>query len=82
MGRKQKKHSKTAKISFRISQEQKEILEMIAEYGGMDLSDLMRLLCQSLIYKFKMGLPIVFHQMVLYNETSNVHVPDRPESKL
>jgi len=80
LGRKIKNRSKTARITFRLPKEQKEMLEMIAEYGGMDLSDLMRLLCQTLIYRFKMGLPIVFHEMVVENEKDNISLPDKEKS--
>jgi len=74
MGRPKKSKPKTCIITFRVTKEQKEILEMIAEYGGMDLSDLLRLLCQSLIYRFKMGLPIVFYEAVEHETKDNVHV--------
>jgi len=70
-------HSKTARITFRIPKRQKEILEIIADYGGLSLSDLMRLLCQSLIYKFKTGQPIVFFEVNIYNEEADVHLPDK-----
>lgn len=74
MGRPKKSKSKSCIITFRVTKEQKEILEMIAEYGGLSLSDLLRLLCLNLIYRFKMGLPIVFHTMVVKDEKDNVHV--------
>jgi len=74
MGRPKKDKSKSCIITFRVTKEQKEILEMIAEYGGMDLSDLMRLLCSTLIYRFKMGLPIVFHEVVEHEDKDNVSI--------
>jgi len=48
----------TEMVCTRLTKEQKEILDMIAEYGGTTTSDLIRSLILELIYKFKMGIPI------------------------
>ena len=48
----------TETVCVRLTREQKEILDMIAEYGGTTTSDLVRSLILELIYKFKMGIPI------------------------
>lgn len=80
MPRKIKGHSLKEKISVRVTKEQKEILEMIAEYGGLDLSDLIRSLITILIYNFKMGRPIALIEGL--EREDNVYVPNEKEGKL
>jgi len=68
MPRPKKERSKSVIICFRVNKKQKEILEMIADYGGVELSELLRMLVQSLIYRFKTGLPIVFYEVDEYDK--------------
>ena len=82
MPRRLKGKKKSTKICFRLTSEQKEILELIAEYAGLSLSDLMRHLCFHLIYKFKFGLPLTLPEVVVYDETANVHLPEKSKAKL
>ena len=79
MGRKRKEKTKLVQISFRVTKEQKEILEMIADYSGMTLSDLMRALALDLILKFKFNIPIQLPQVDIYDLQDNVYVSKEKE---
>ena len=58
MGRRPKAKKRSQHIGFRVTPEEKEILKMIADYAGMDLSDLIRAWVLVLVLRFKAGLPI------------------------
>jgi len=75
--RQKKSRKKEARICFRVSKEHKEILQMIAEYGGMDLSELFRSLALSLILRFKSGLPIVLPEVQV--DENSLHISKEAE---
>ena len=58
MGRPKKPKKRSKTICIRVSEEEKDILEMISDYAGLTVSDLLRSLALSLILRFKLGLPI------------------------
>jgi len=58
MGRKRKERKRSQHIGFRVTPEEKEILKIIADHAGLDLSDLLRTWVLVLVLRFKAGLPI------------------------
>jgi len=75
--RPRKNRKKEAVICFRVSKEHKEILQLIADYSGMELSELFRSLALSLVLRFKSGLPIVLPEVEV-NEDS-LHISEEAE---
>jgi len=75
MGRPAKKRKKSKRISFRVSQEAYEILRIIADYAGMNLSDLIRSYLLTLVLQFKTGTPIRLVEVDL-NEYNNLSLSD------
>ena len=67
----------TETVCVRLTREQKEILDMIAEYGGTTTSDLVRSLILELIYKFKMGIPIKIVEV--REDEDSVSLPESKE---
>jgi len=67
----------TETVCVRLTREQKEILDMIAEYGGTTTSDLVRSLILELIYKFKMGVPI--RLIEVREDEDSVSLPESKE---
>jgi len=79
MGRKKLDKPKTVQICVRVTKEQKEIIEMIADYAGVEVSDLVRALLNQLILKFKLGLPIMLPQIEVEQHEANVPISNEEE---
>lgn len=78
MGRKKKSRALDEKVCVRLTKEQKEILEVIADYSGLEVTDLVRSLVVNLILKFKLGIPIMLPE-VRENE-GYVSLPEEKEA--
>jgi len=76
MGRRRLDKPKTELLCIRVTKEQKEILSMIADYAGLEVSDLVRALINHLILKFKLGLPITLPEVIGDDHEANLPVPD------
>jgi len=76
MGRRRLDKPKTELLCIRVTKEQKEILSMIADYAGLEVSDLVRALINQLILKFKLGLPITLPEVVGDGHEANIYVSD------
>ena len=69
MGRRKKTKKRSQHIGFRVTPEEKDILRIIADHAGMDLSDLLRAWVLLLVLRFKMGLPITLPDFGGLNES-------------
>jgi len=78
LGRKKKSRALDEKVCVRLTKEQKEILEVIADYSGLEVTDLVRSLVVNLILKFKLGIPIMLPE-VRENE-GYVSLPEEKEA--
>ncbi len=74
MARPKKSKPRSKRISFRLTEEEYEILNIIADYAGLSLSDLIRSWLLLLILRFKMGLPLTLPEVNLYVE-NNLSLP-------
>lgn len=81
MGRGRKRAPKTRTICFRVTHEQYEILKLVAEYSGMELSDLMRTWVLMLILRFKMGPPMAIPEVDTLEEAL-LRLSEEKEGKL
>lgn len=78
MGRRKKGRALDEKVCIRLTKEQKEILEVIADYSGLEVTDLVRSLVVNLILKFKLGIPIALPEVG--EDEGNVPVPEEEEA--
>ena len=77
MGRSKKEKALSEELCIRLTKEQKDVLQLIADYAGLEVSDLVRSLITQLILKFKLGLPIMLPEVGL--DEGNLPLPDKQE---
>jgi len=78
LGRKKKSRALDEKVCIRLTKEQKEILGVIADYSGLEVTDLVRSLVVNLILKFKLGIPIMLPEVG--EDESYVSLPEEEEA--
>ena len=81
MGGRRKDKRLDSVICFRVSKEQKEILQLIADYSGMELSELFRSIALALVLAFKTGIPVKVPVVREEGESDEdrLHVPEKAE---
>jgi len=78
LGRSKKEKSLSEELCIRLTKEQKDVLQLIADYAGLEVSELVRSLIVQLILKFKLGIPITLPEVGL--DEGNVPVPEGEEA--
>ena len=78
MGRSKKEKALSEELCIRLTKEQKEVLQLIADYAGLEVSELIRSLIVQLILKFKLGIPIMLPEVGM--DEGNVPLPEEEEA--